>query len=179
MKLIEYTAWIVIFIITLLLDSTIVHVMPSINFLNTFFILLGKEILTIIIAAAISISFIYYKKKDAIKLWLGLIITVAVSYIIQILIQRPRPFIVYSFKPLIEPILTYSFPSMTTAAIFAMLPFMTRNYHKQRILWWTIAVTIGFSRLYVGVHFISDVVFGAFVGYFISDTFFENSKKRA
>ena len=177
MKLIDYTAWIVIFIIALVVDNTLIRFRPSVKLLDPVFVFLGKEFFILAIAIAITLTFIYFKKRDSIRFWLSLAVTIAVSYVIKILIQRPRPFLTYTIKPLVEPMFTFSFPSMTTAAIFAMLPFMLKNFKKERVVWWIIALVIAFSRLYVGVHFLSDIVFGAFAGYFIGDIFLRHSKK--
>lgn len=59
-----------------------------------------------------------------------------------------------------------SFPSghTTTAfATFSLLAFATRNKFVQ-FLYFAIAVTIGYSRIYLGQHFAEDVLMGAAIG---------------
>lgn len=63
-----------------------------------------------------------------------------------------------------------SFPSghTTTAfATFSLLAFASRNKFVQ-FLYFAIAVTIGYSRIYLGQHFAEDVLMGAAVGFLSS-----------
>lgn len=59
--------------------------------------------------------------------------------------------------------LQYSFPSGHTSIYFSAIPILAFVLGK----WWAwtlFAVLVGFSRLYVGAHFLSDVIFGAILG---------------
>ena len=58
----------------------------------------------------------------------------------------------------------YSFPSSHATNIFAQATLFSCSYRKLTPAFVLLAVLVGFSRVYVGVHFPFDVLFGAIVG---------------
>ena len=62
----------------------------------------------------------------------------------------------------------WSFPSNHAANSFAFATVLSYFYDKNKIILFCIATTIAFSRVYVGVHYPMDIIFGAFIGYTIS-----------
>lgn len=97
---------------------------------------------------------------------LGLLCT---NVVLKHLVARPRPWLdVAGLVPLIQEPDPNSFPSGHTCAAFAAAP-ATRRMLPRRWMRWTglvLAVCMGLSRLYVGVHYPSDVIAGALVGLF-------------
>ena len=87
------------------------------------------------------------------------------NIIIKPLVARTRPYdINTAVKLLIPAQIDYSFPSGHTAASFASAAAM---YYSGCRFWkaaLVIAVIIGFSRLYLYVHFPTDVLAGALLG---------------
>jgi undecaprenyl-diphosphatase len=57
-----------------------------------------------------------------------------------------------------------SFPSSHAANIFAAGTILTFFYRRVWLIWLAIAVTVSFSRIYVGVHYPLDVLGGAVYG---------------
>lgn len=88
---------------------------------------------------------------------------------IKPLIDRPRPFQVYPMDLLIPPPSGTSFPSGHTATSFAVAwaYFITRK-DKLRFALVLLAVAISFSRLYLFVHFPTDVLAGVVLGILVS-----------
>ncbi|WP_134087791.1 phosphatase PAP2 family protein [Olivibacter sp. XZL3] len=93
-------------------------------------------------------------------------ITALLNFGLKKVFKRPRPFIVHvGFTAVYEPT-SYSFPSGHTSASFSTATALSRAYPK----WYVIAPsflwagTVGYSRMYLGVHNPSDVAAGAVLG---------------
>jgi undecaprenyl-diphosphatase len=106
----------------------------------------------------------------------GLICAVALLFslllcnlLIKNLVARPRPYDILAWlQPLVPLLSEFSFPSGHASSSFAAasaiaLTSMNRKWH---IPVYTLATLISFSRLYVGVHYPSDVLAGLFLGLF-------------
>lgn len=101
-------------------------------------------------------------------------------------IARPRPYdMMDEVILLVEKARDYSFPSGHTGSAFAvgvamylMLPKESKNIGRYAILF---SVLMGFSRLYVGIHYPSDVIGGALLGImtaFLAVWIFKHNQKR-
>ena len=62
----------------------------------------------------------------------------------------------------------WSFPSNHAANSFAFATVLSYFYDKNKIILFSIASVIAFSRVYVGVHYPMDIFFGGLIGYSIS-----------
>ncbi len=92
---------------------------------------------------------------------LGLLLAVAIKR----LIGRPRPMARLMGVHLVGEIPPFeSFPSAHAAVAFAMAGILVLRY--PHVAWWAIPVAclVGVSRIYMGLHYPSDVVAGAMVG---------------
>lgn len=88
----------------------------------------------------------------------------ACNVILKPLVDRTRPYYVLEYTPLIPPVGDPSFPSGHTAASFAAATAIYAINRKWGIAAYILATVMGFSRLYLGVHFPTDVLFGAIIG---------------
>lgn len=96
---------------------------------------------------------------------LNLVLVVLLNQVLKFVIQRPRPDGIS-----IAEASGFSFPSghsMAAMAFFGLLVWMVWHYEKDRSLKWgcciafsLIVVMVGVSRIYLGVHYASDVVAG-------------------
>ena len=96
---------------------------------------------------------------------LNLACVIVLNQLLKFIVQRPRP---DGFRLVAES--GYSFPSghsMFAVGFFGLLAWMVWRYEKdrgERYLWSIcfslIAVLVGLSRIYLGVHYASDVVAG-------------------
>ncbi len=86
--------------------------------------------------------------------------------IIRWLWARPRPFAEYDFTPLISHDLSASFPSGHAAFFFALAAVVF--LFNKKAGWWFLAGSflISLARVFVGVHYPSDILAGVVVGIF-------------
>ncbi|MGZ7118877.1 MAG: phosphatase PAP2 family protein [Methanobacterium sp.] len=114
-----------------------------------------------------------YAKKVAILGVIALFISNGVVYLLKPLIAEPRPFLVLGNVHLLVPENEiYSFPSGHTTSSFAAATVIGLKYsiqlfnRKLKLIYPLIAfaAVIGFSRIYIGVHYPFDVIFGALIG---------------
>ncbi|MBI3954803.1 phosphatase PAP2 family protein [Candidatus Gottesmanbacteria bacterium] len=116
-------------------------------------------------------GFIIYfreKKRDR-KFLFSLIIIEFLSTLVEIIVKnmvgRLRPQFVLT--GVIEPFDFYhnfSFPSGHAVISFAAAYVLARKKPKMKWLFYSLAVIISFSRIYLGKHFPSDVIAGAIIG---------------
>lgn len=100
------------------------------------------------------------------------ITTVCNSVIVKELLARPRPFdldydwwlAVYRYPGFVARPDSFSFPSGHTAAAFAAATAAFCQSRKGGLLLGAFALLMGFSRVYLEVHYCTDVIFGAFSG---------------
>ena len=62
----------------------------------------------------------------------------------------------------------WSFPSNHAANSFAFATVLSYFYDKYKVLLYSAASVIAFSRVYVGVHYPLDILFGSMLGYIFS-----------
>lgn len=141
-------------------------VMQAITFLGTHKFLIPANLLLTFYFLVIRRHKWYSIKVAAISLS-----STMMMLLLKLIFSRARPLI-----PLLKPALGYSFPSghsMMSFVFYGLLVYMAYKYVRQPGLKWTLIVTlsllilmIGFSRIYLRVHYPTDVLAGFLMGMF-------------
>lgn len=150
-----------------------------------FFTYLGNaEIIFAVECCALLIFLVFHRRRD-IVLFMGALFTgQIVSFLFKIIAERPRP--TDGLLPILG---SDSFPSghaLTAMVFYGLIAYLFTRSVKSRV-WKTIIAAsaatliflIGFSRIYLGVHWLSDVIAGWALGGVILSLFillFERTK---
>lgn len=111
-------------------------------------------------------------RAGAWRLYLTILVCfITVDLVLKPAVARPRPISIRAYEPArARPPLprTLSFPSGHTAAAFGAAISMSRMWPRGTVVWWVLALLMGYSRIYVGHHYPFDVGGGALVGILVA-----------
>lgn len=93
------------------------------------------------------------------------LVGLALNQLILLFIHRMRPYDAGLTHLLVAPSADYSFPSDHATAVFAIAAgFLLQGYRLRGLAFLAVAALITFSRVYIGTHYVSDVLGGAATG---------------
>lgn len=139
---------------------------PILNYIMIFITSLGNGGFIWIVAAIFLLFQNNNKlKREGFSLAVALIIfSVFGLLILKPIIARPRPFTVDDVAILIREPMGYSFPSGHTGSSFAAASVIYYYNKKRGALALILAGLIAFSRMYLFVHYPSDIIAGIILG---------------
>jgi len=119
--------------------------------------------------------FIVFRKTNPFRAYSGLFLSLSVAVsgvsadIIKYLAGRARPILyfsdrLYGFSSFHMEYEWISFPSGHAATGFSVALVLMTLYPKWRMLFFFAGLMIAFSRIFLTQHYISDVIFGSFLG---------------
>ena len=136
------------------------HTLPWLTYLGSHFALI----------LFILLSWIVTKRRKVLRYLIFLYaIQSAVIYGLKFLIGRQRPILFLEMGSKLSKgpgeILDPSFPSAHAVFSFAMAILLSHWFPRYRIIFFIIAGFIGWTRIYLGLHYPTDVIAGAILGY--------------
>jgi membrane-associated phospholipid phosphatase len=142
------------------------------NFKDNYFDFTSKSVCYVNMAAPLAVltaGLIRHDKqlkRDAAFMAGGFIVSTVVTHSLKKMVQRERPYITYLYIDKKDAGGGYAFPSGHTSAAFCSATSLSLLFPK----WYVIApayiwaASVGYGRMYEGVHYPSDVLAGAMVG---------------
>ncbi|QQG39031.1 MAG: phosphatase PAP2 family protein [Candidatus Woesearchaeota archaeon] len=138
------------------------------SFLKSFMLILDNWVTSVVLFLVIPSIILFRKRKKMVFLWITLVLGYLIATVLKVLIVRERPDLALIQED------SFSFPSRHAAVAFSVLPFMLEEKHY----WiWILAILIGLSRLILGVHYLSDVIAGGLIGYYVGYSLLRLYKK--
>lgn len=128
---------------------------------------------TLLVMCIAAVIILRYLKKDryyeiAKKCLIALILAGIIAGCLKLTFHSPRPFtILENARQLVIPTESNSFPSGHSASSMSVITVLVSEFRTHKLavcLLIAFAVLVGFSRIYVGVHYPLDVIVGATVG---------------
>ncbi len=145
------------------LDAIAAGRTPVLDSFFSFFTHLGDPVVWVVLIIAL----LAFKKTRRVGIYIAgaIVLNLAVcNFILKPLICRPRPYALREVALLVKAETDPSFPSGHTAAAFALTSCLTCRKSKWAIPAFLFAALLAYSRLYLYLHFPTDVFGGAAVG---------------
>lgn len=104
------------------------------------------------------------QRRDAVAGGVGVLIALVLARWLKAMIQRPRPAEVIPGLFVGTGAWGPAFPSGHATGAYAVAALASVVWPRGRLLWWTLALGVAWSRIALGVHYPSDSVGGALLG---------------
>ena len=122
-------------------------------------------------------TLLFMKKRSKLSLlWLSFFSALAITGILKYTVLRPRPHLVLGVVALITKD-SPAFPSGHTTSAFSVVPLIFKNFRYMKCIWLIFALLVAYSRVYIGIHYLSDVLGGVIIGLFFGDLYLYLEKK--
>ena len=172
-----FAVFIVLILISFCIDNDLVKLISLLRnwIFDEFFLGITFVSSEIIISFVLTSLFLWKdeKRRWIFPLWICLSLSALVSFILKITIQRARPFqlnvvqLIQSLQSSSYSTWNFSFPSFQSMLVFCAIPILSEQFPKLKKFWTAFAMLVAFSRVYFGLHFVSDAIAGGLIGYLI------------
>lgn len=159
-----------VFLLFLIFDRAIVSSVSSMQrtWLNQVMVLISYLGISLVLMILTTCVLFFHDKRKIFSLLASFALTSIMIFFLKLIVHRIRPFEELGINTLNFLIGSgystwdFSFPSLHTALVFSALPFFTGKLKKY---WLVFACLVGFSRLFFALHYPSDILAGAVIGF--------------
>jgi len=150
---------------------------PSLNILNDVFSAYGRGDVIALLLVWLLIIPIYRNRQYIITSLVFGILIPTIIYYTKYFFNRPRPISYYGLSNVqtvswLDNYLNNSFPSGHTLGAFGFFMllslFLPKPYKPWSLMFFVLALCVGFSRIYLGQHFFEDIYAGSIAGTLIT-----------
>lgn len=140
------------------------------EFFFSFFSLIGTyAIVWLCIGVVLMVVQELRQRRFVITLSGALFTTLLTTYLMKIIFERARPVDIMAVSPACPT--DFSFPSAHASLAFAGAYTLSYFDKKRQPLYYSIAVFISYSRIFLGCHYFFDVLVGSILGYLVARIF--------
>ncbi|NTV23862.1 MAG: phosphatase PAP2 family protein [Nanoarchaeota archaeon] len=138
------------------------YIMPWFSHLNTI----------VLVMVVMTSLFLYEekKKKFIVPLILSFFLSIFLTLMLKQVFARDRlTDVIYDFQAIgiSLKIIDYSFPSTHAAMVFSIIPILEDEFRKIKYFWLFFAIMVCLSRIYLNMHYLSDIIAGVLIGHII------------
>jgi len=130
-------------------------------------VFLAEDLIYLMVILGLIYLFFVYQKNwhKILKVILAIILSRGIiTEIIRFFYYRPRPFLTHQVNNLVSHDISGSFPSGHMMFIFPLIYFVVLANKKIGFVFIVLGVLMGLARIYVGIHYPFDILFGIILG---------------
>ncbi|MBU1703557.1 phosphatase PAP2 family protein [Patescibacteria group bacterium] len=160
-----------LFLFSLVIDTNVIEFIEQsrTEILNRMMVLITDAGFFLILSVIATFLIVTRRYKELLMVAAACLFALESGYIIKKLFQIPRP---DHLTTQLTYATGYTFPSLHAAISFAIIPFIRRLFKKKWVEYGIVILllSIAGSRIYLGVHYLSDILFGGLLGYLFAWT---------